>query len=73
MARDFAKPAKTFEEQVQLLQSRGMIIDDVQDATFYLQHLNYYRDRGFSSYFLIIQRDWLLWVFLLIGGRWVFG
>jgi abortive infection bacteriophage resistance protein len=43
MPRDFAKPAKTFQEQVQLLQSRGMIVDDLQEATFYLQHLNYYR------------------------------
>jgi hypothetical protein len=26
-------------------------------------------DRVFSSYFLSIQRDYQLWVFLLIGGR----
>ena len=30
-------------------------------------------DRVFSSYFLSSQRDCQLWVFLLIGGRWLFG
>lgn len=54
MARDFAKPAKTFEEQVQLLQSRGMIIDDAQEAKFYLQHLNYYR---LCAYWLDFELD----------------
>jgi abortive infection bacteriophage resistance protein len=54
MPRDFAKPAKTFEEQVQLLQSRGMIIGDVQEAIFYIQHLNYYR---LSAYWLPFELD----------------
>ena len=54
MARDFTKPAKTFEEQVQLLQSRGMIVDDLQEATFYLQHLNYYR---LCAYWLDFELD----------------
>lgn len=54
MPRDFAKPAKTFEEQVQLLQSRGMIIDDEQEAKFYLQHLNYYR---LGAYWLDFELD----------------
>ncbi len=54
MSRDFAKPAKTFEEQVQLLQSRGMIVDDLQEARFYLQHLNYYR---LGAYWLDFELD----------------
>jgi abortive infection bacteriophage resistance protein len=54
MSRDFAKPAKTFEEQVQLLQSRGMIVNDLQEARFYLQHLNYYR---LGAYWLDFQLD----------------
>jgi hypothetical protein len=41
--RPFTKPATTQEEQVALLQKRGMIIDDVQAACFHLQHINYYR------------------------------
>ena len=54
MRRDFGKPAKTFEEQVELLQSRGMIVDDIQEATFYLQHLNYYR---LCAYWLDFELD----------------
>lgn len=54
MKRKFAKSAKTFQEQVQLLQSRGMLIDDVQEAIFYLQHLNYYR---LGAYWLPFELD----------------
>ena len=54
MSRDFTKPAKSFVEQVQLLQSRGMIVDDVQESIFYLQHLNYYR---LSAYWLPFELD----------------
>jgi abortive infection bacteriophage resistance protein len=54
MQRRFTKPAKTFQEQVQLLQSRGMLIDNEQDAIFYLQHLNYYR---LTAYWLPFESD----------------
>lgn len=43
MKKPFRKPATTYAEQVELLISRGMIIDDRAEAMFYLQHLNYYR------------------------------
>ncbi len=43
MRRAFHKQAITYAEQVALLQSRGMIVDDPAQAKFYLQHLNYYR------------------------------
>jgi abortive infection bacteriophage resistance protein len=43
----FTKPPTTYEEQVVLLQKRGMIITDVKDAYFYLQHVNYYRLRAY--------------------------
>lgn len=39
----FTKPTKTFAEQVELLVSRGMEIDDPERAERYLSHLNYYR------------------------------
>lgn len=39
----FTKPPKTFAEQVELLVSRGMEIDDPERAERYLSHLNYYR------------------------------
>ena len=39
----FNKPPKTFDEQVTLLESRGMVIEDLSRAKRYLSHLNYYR------------------------------
>lgn len=38
--RPFSKPPTTYEEQVFLLQKRGMMIDDVETACFFLQHIN---------------------------------
>ncbi len=43
MRRPFLKPATTHEQQVALLRQRGMIVEDSDDAEFYLRHLNYYR------------------------------
>lgn len=40
---DFTKPATTIEQQIELLKSRGMQIDDDARAHHYLSHLNYYR------------------------------
>jgi abortive infection bacteriophage resistance protein len=41
--KPYNKPFKTYAEQIELLKSRGMVIEDEAKATFYLQHLNYYR------------------------------
>jgi abortive infection bacteriophage resistance protein len=54
MKRPFAKVATTYEEQVALLQQRGMIIDDAAQARFYLQHINYYR---LGAYWLAFEAD----------------
>lgn len=54
MKRAFAKPPTTCAEQVALLQQRGMIVDDVAEAEFYLQHLNYYR---LAAYWLPFEAD----------------
>lgn len=54
MTRPFAKPAKTWPEQVTLLQNRGMIVANPADAEFYLQHLNYYR---LGAYWLSFEID----------------
>ena len=43
----FGKPAKTAEEQVDLLRTRGMAIADPAAAAHYLLHLNYYRLTGY--------------------------
>ncbi len=41
--RPFAKLPATYDQQIDLLKQRGMVIDDDITAKFYLQHLNYYR------------------------------
>lgn len=43
----FTKPPKTFQEQLDLLETRGMVIADHENAIHYLKHLNYYRLRGY--------------------------
>ena len=50
----YTKPATTFADQVDLLRSRGMIVDDQAEAEFYLQHLNYYR---LGAYWLPFEQD----------------
>ncbi|MFP4147283.1 MAG: Abi family protein [Halorhodospira sp.] len=40
---DFTKPARTHQEQLDLLQARGLHIEDRDRALHYLRHLNYYR------------------------------
>lgn len=48
MKQSFSKPALTWEQQVELLKQRGMLIEDQKQAEFYLTHLNYYRLVGYS-------------------------
>lgn len=43
----FNKSPKTIDEQIQLLQSRGMQINDLGQARHYLSHINYYRLTGY--------------------------
>ena len=54
MTTPFTKPPTTYSEQVSILQQRGMIVDDVNEAEFYLRHLNYYR---LSAYWLPFETD----------------
>lgn len=54
MTRPFDKSATTHDQQIALLQQRGMRITDVTEAKFYLQHLNYYR---LSAYWLTFETD----------------
>jgi abortive infection bacteriophage resistance protein len=51
MPGSFSKPPKTLDEQVSLLESRGMLIPDREQAKFYLQHINYYRLRAYWIFF----------------------
>lgn len=48
----YEKEHKTFEEQLELLKSRGLIINNEDYALLKLKHINYYR---LSAYFLPLQ------------------
>ncbi len=50
----FAKPPKTFGEQVDLLMSRGMEVGNLERAKRYLAHLNYYR---LAAYWLPFEQE----------------
>ncbi|MEH6729852.1 MAG: Abi family protein [Pseudoalteromonas sp.] len=39
----FPKAPITFAQQVDLLEDRGLVINDKESAAFYLSHINYYR------------------------------
>ena len=43
----FAKPALTVEQQIDLLEQRGMTVPDRARAAHYLTHINYYRLRAY--------------------------
>jgi abortive infection bacteriophage resistance protein len=46
---DFEKPAKSYEEQINILIERGLIVDNPEFAIKALAHINYYR---LSAYML---------------------
>ena len=53
MAQDI-KPFKTIEEQIAILEDRGLIIEDKEYAKKSLSNLNYYR---LSAYTLTIRKN----------------
>lgn len=48
------KPFKTIEEQINLLEQRGLVIEDKKEAEDILAHYNYYR---LSGYTLTLRKD----------------
>jgi len=50
----YTKPPLPFAEQIKLLQSRGLVIKDFQEALHVLEHINYYR---LSAYFVPFQLE----------------
>jgi len=52
--KQFTKPSLTLDEQIVLLEKRGLIISDRKEALFYLSHLNYYRLR---AYWMLFEED----------------
>lgn len=49
-----SKPFKTFEEQLNILKTRGLIIDDDEKAIAVLKRISYYR---LSAYSLTLRKD----------------
>ena len=47
LAMKFTKPPLSIEQQIRLLQSRGMTINNPDRAARYLAHINYYRLRAY--------------------------
>ncbi len=52
MTVDYTKPPLTYAQQVALLQSRGLVVNNTNDAGKFLQQVNYYR---FSAYCIPFQ------------------
>lgn len=50
----FTKPAKTIDEQLEILQERGLIISKPKQAKKYLQNISYYR---LGEYWFVMQSD----------------
>lgn len=51
--KEYNKKPLTFNEQVELLKSRGLIVNNQAKAELYFQQISYYR---FSAYSLPYQR-----------------
>jgi len=47
----YTKPWQSISEQLKLLQSRGLVVQDVPQAEKFLQHINYYRFSGYCLAF----------------------
>ena len=50
----YNKPPTTYEQQIQLLEQRGMLVPDKPSAQHYLSHINYYR---LGAYWLPFEAD----------------
>src|SRR5438105_2857948 len=48
----FTKPPRTYDEQISILESRGLVIGDRKFATACLTHYNYYRLSAYARPFL---------------------
>lgn len=53
----YTKPALTFEEQISLLKSRGLVIDDEKRATRHLSNVSYYRISAYMLSFKKLDAD----------------
>lgn len=54
---DYTKLPLPIEEQIRLLQSRGMVIPDIQKITHYLSNISYYRLSAYFHVFLTEPKE----------------
>lgn len=54
LLKEYRKPPKTIDEQIDLLINRGLIVDDKEELRYYLKNINYYH---LSIYFKYYQKD----------------
>jgi abortive infection bacteriophage resistance protein len=54
LLEEYKKPPKTIDEQIDLLISRGLIVEDKEDLRYYLKNISYYH---LSIYFKYFQKD----------------
>ena len=53
----YQKPWLSYQDQISLLQSRGLVVTDVQTATDFLRHVNYYRFSGYCVAFESVRHQ----------------
>lgn len=53
----YTKPALTYEQQIGLLQNRGLVIDNVDRAKRHLSNVSYYRLSAYMLPFKVMQAD----------------
>lgn len=53
----YNKPALTFEQQIELLQKRGLIINDTKRTTRHLSNVSYYRLSAYMTPYKIMSQD----------------
>lgn len=65
----YNKPPLTFQQQVELLKSRGLEITDEQRAIRHLSHISYYRLSAYMLPFKIIKNGQRIDQFIT-GTKW---
>lgn len=66
----YTKPALTYEQQVELLQSRGLIVDDVDRAKKHLSTVSYYRLSAYMLPFKVKLADGAVTDNFIEGTTW---
>lgn len=51
------KKAKTFDEQIEILEKRNLVIEDKEKAKKILSKINYYRLSGYFRYFYVFAKE----------------